>query len=165
MQVIFGAWHQNRGGILQVCTKSDYTEVTNIIWPLLPNFTQSNVHEENLVKYECDICEKSYNKEQSLKNHFLIAHDNSHRHKCTFCEKTFGLYFQLKSHINQIHSSQGKTQLCHICNKRFRCLSLLKTHISCVHKKEKINFCEDCGKWFGRKQDLNQHIKRNHKKI
>ena len=39
--VIFGAWHQNRGGILQVCTKSDYTELTNLIWPLLPNFTQS----------------------------------------------------------------------------------------------------------------------------
>ena len=39
--VIFWAWHQNRSGILQVHTNYDYTEITNTIWPLFQNFTQS----------------------------------------------------------------------------------------------------------------------------
>ena len=39
----FRAWHQNRSGILQGSTKYDYNEGLNLIWPLLPNFDQSNV--------------------------------------------------------------------------------------------------------------------------
>ena len=42
MHVIFWVWHQNRSGILQVSTKSDYTELINLIWPLFPNFNQSS---------------------------------------------------------------------------------------------------------------------------
>ena len=41
MHVIFWVWHQNRSGILQVSTKSDYTELRNLIWALFPNSTQS----------------------------------------------------------------------------------------------------------------------------
>ena len=39
--LIFGVWHLNRSGNLQVCTKSDYTEVKNFIWLLFLNFNQS----------------------------------------------------------------------------------------------------------------------------
>ena len=44
VHVIFWVWHQNRSGILQVSTKSDYTELINLIWPLFPNFIQSIVY-------------------------------------------------------------------------------------------------------------------------
>ena len=46
VHVIFWVWHQNRSGILQVSTKSDYTELRNLIWALFPNSTQSNLHQE-----------------------------------------------------------------------------------------------------------------------
>ena len=49
----FWAWHQNRSGILQGSTKYDYTELMNLIWPLLPNFDQSILLNSYTSREEC----------------------------------------------------------------------------------------------------------------
>ena len=51
VHVIFWVWHQNRSGILQVSTKSDYTELRNLIWALFPNSTQSINHFAKYAEY------------------------------------------------------------------------------------------------------------------
>ena len=80
VHVIFWAWHQNRSGILQVSTKSDYTELRKIIRQLFPNFTQSSVH----LKYFWYI---SLSTSSSILSIFVFCQNIITLYRITLCRK------------------------------------------------------------------------------
>ena len=87
--VIFWAWHQNRSGILQVDTKYDYTEITNCIWPLFTNFTQSIPYASGL----------------SFLNQMEWSVNNSTPESCLFFFLFFHIRWSGKSYIIFIFST------------------------------------------------------------
>ena len=50
--------------------------------------------------------------------------------------------------------------ICRTCAKGFASRSGLNRHIRTIHKFRELHACEDCGKTFGRKDNLSQHCTR-----
>ena len=58
----------------------------------------SATHKENVKKYMCPQCNKSFNIKSNLKTHILI-HTGEKLHKCTMCDFAANRVHHLKMHI------------------------------------------------------------------
>ena len=58
----------------------------------------SATHKENVKKYMCPQCNKSFNIKSNLKTHILI-HTGKKPHKCTLCDFAANRVHHLKMHI------------------------------------------------------------------
>ncbi|XP_071082965.1 zinc finger protein 595-like [Haliotis cracherodii] len=106
--------------------------------------------------YQCNLCEKSYNKVQTYKEHCL-KHDKSRqeRCKCNVCGKGFSKPFLLKIHME---SHNGfKPEQCGTCGKRFAQKSSLTRHMK-IHTQEKPYSCVVCDKKFNQFIHAKRHM-------
>ena len=55
---------------------------------------------------QCEICEKEFKSNSSLKNHFNIVHKLMEEHQCNICQSVFKLQRQLNSHVKIVHENK-----------------------------------------------------------
>ena len=61
------------------------------------------------VRYQCNLCEKSFTQPNNLRLHMRKAHDQGDRYQCDYCEKTFSQTATLKLHMERVHELDGKS--------------------------------------------------------
>ena len=89
-----------------------------------------------LLKWKCDLCDKSFSESGYLKKHINTIHKGQKVHKCESCNKSFSYAHHLKTHIHTIHKDH-KDHKCESCGKSFSQAGALKKHIHTVHESRK----------------------------
>jgi len=139
------------------------------------------------IHFPCEICHKKYTTKQALNYHVKNQHGTRKKEVCDYCAVEV---FNVKHHIKMKHSGPveksvpcqvetcdrlfrtkqeatihynaahlNKKEMCPLCGGWFK---NLYTHIHQIHQSEKKHVCEQCGKAFGKKNDLQVHKDRVH---
>ncbi|CAG9812521.1 unnamed protein product [Phaedon cochleariae] len=105
--------------------------------------------------FECDICQKSFKLKQQLHNHSKV-HDDAKPFVCEVCKKGFKLKQHFENH-SKTHSDERPFK-CNFCEKAFKFKQHLQMH-SRVHDDLRPFDCSFCGKAFKLKQQMQVHLK------
>uniref|UniRef100_A0ABD2XIT2 C2H2-type domain-containing protein n=1 Tax=Trichogramma kaykai TaxID=54128 RepID=A0ABD2XIT2_9HYME len=108
------------------------------------------------LSYNFNACEKTHNKEASLKRYFSKDHSKCRPIECHICHKLCD-WDTFKRHIMTVHN-YSKPYECEICHKSFSRKETLKRHTKIVHNRSKPFDCDICHKSFGLKHHLERHI-------
>lgn len=110
---------------------------------------------------KCDLCESTFTRLESLKNHIKTEHEVPVMLKC-FCGKEFNLRHKLTTHIKRTHNNM-RDHGCTVCEKRFFTPKELKVHTLKAHTPGYVDktehFCEICGKKYSSSKSLKTHTK------
>ena len=146
-------------------------------------------------KYECETCDKSFQTEQEMNDHFLKIHKKM---KCPECHRFFRSKIALDQHINLKHNENPdlefkvqcekcdkmvaksryqhhlfkkhgalKKEKCEYCELEFDDIKTLRVHFRTEHSDIPGNYkCQLCGKSFMAKERVTEHqIKVHNKKF
>lgn len=111
-------------------------------------------------KFECNICNKMYNSEQSVKKHRQDVHQSiKSMYNCIVCDNKFTLPFKLNSHLKRYHVAYENIE-CTLCSMSVLGPEKLKIHKRLYHlRKKEPSSCSNCGKVFYCKDSLIRHEK------
>ncbi|XP_067931610.1 uncharacterized protein [Watersipora subatra] len=125
--------------------------------------------EYSTMVHYCKECDFTTSLKQLLKLHISRTHREKQL-ECLDCGEKFGPLVDLKSHIKETGHRKGQhTNLykqmveCKICKKKLQ-LKNLKPHTELVHEKVKPFSCELCGKMFGTRFLVKEHME-SHKNL
>ena len=119
------------------------------------------VHNEVFKKYKCDLCDKIFVNNQSLRRHRDQVHEGiKPNHMCSFCGQVFSNAGYMKIHIENVH--EGIKYPCDQCDKICSTKMLLKRHVQKVHEKLANFICELCSKTFIEKFFFTRHMNEAH---
>lgn len=107
-----------------------------------------------MIDYVCDVCDKRFNSDFTLKRHKHSAHPKTTNIKC--CDKEFYLFSDYKKHQDSVHA---ESFVCLHCQKVLRSKKTLRVHIKTQHSAEdaKKFICTFCSKAFNFKVHLENH--------
>ena len=130
----------------------------------------------------CSECHKKV-RAKSYVGHYKKMHgsilpphiNGSEKHVCEFCSAEFQLQPNLKKHINKHHNNVKKPDkkiiICELCNTEFLRMSGYVSHYRTFHNclppeyQDRPKFyCDQCGKAYVSKLNLNNHVKYSHTK-
>ncbi|XP_030632419.1 zinc finger protein 546-like [Chanos chanos] len=104
--------------------------------------------------FQCTLCSDTFVKLESLRQHYLQAHDIKRDFPCSHCEKSFIEVSSLVKHL-RTHTGERPYQ-CSQCPKRFKLLTALEIHEK-THTGIKKFLCAECGKFFATVTELSRH--------
>ena len=122
----------------------------------LPYFMKIHINRahriEGVKPFKCDFCDKTFTRNSSMQKHIKRFHEENEEQKikCEFCDESISPAY-LKKHISNVHEEANKGT-CDLCGNEYK---FLKVHIQKFHKK--THQCENCGKRFSLKRDLQNH--------
>jgi hypothetical protein len=119
----------------------------------------SNTKKELSRKFDCKLCEKSYQTKKGLLRHNQNVHKDR-KLSCKICLTIFTNYGTMYHHIQRDH--QNIT--CPQCKKIFTSTSGLRKHVQSIHQRIRHE-CEECQKSFSERGSLNKHIESHHSNI
>jgi KRAB domain-containing zinc finger protein len=108
--------------------------------------------------FECKRCKKNFELKWRFDSHKCVK--ESERHFCSFCEKNLVSYYVLRKHMKNFHADKLKDDLfyCDFCDEKLY-KGKLKVHLeSSKCKNRKIFTCDHCGKEFGKKAKICEHL-------
>lgn len=114
---------------------------------------------------QCDQCGKQFIHHSSFTEHRL-AHANVRSKQCTIC----GIELRSSSHLTRhlrVHSGE-KPHACPTCGLRFAQRYNMMTHYGThqgIPRAYRGPKCGQCGKHFGRKSLLQQHVADEHEQV
>ena len=114
--------------------------------------------------FECDKCNKEFNRNGNLKRHIKAIHDKIKDFECDKCNKSFSQNGHLQQHIKLIHD-KIKDIHCNLCEYSCSANGTLQQHIKLVHDKIKDHKCNLCEYSCSANGALQYHIKAVHDKI
>ena len=119
--------------------------------------------------YHCDICDKGFASEDSLKGHLNVHKNLSVR--CELCDKVFKAPRYLREHTRKLHTDVGSKKelaektvekyICDHCNKTFNTKNSISYHIRSIHIqncKEELYKCDICLHTFKFKKVMLNHM-------
>ncbi|XP_044727341.1 zinc finger protein OZF-like [Chrysoperla carnea] len=86
--------------------------------------------------YSCDRCNKTFRREDHLRDHIKTVHLNQRKFQCKYCPQAFSRKKTLVHHERR-HTGE-KPHKCEVCDKRFIQITALKIH-SKTHTNSKEN--------------------------
>ena len=117
----------------------------------------ARTHQVDL-KYPCHVCDKKFNRLDSLTKHKNTKHappDQKQMYACTLCESSYLFYHSLERHM-RTHFQEGR-YACTLCNKSFTSETRLATHMT-FHTGI---ICAICNITFSKIGNLNKHMKKH----
>ncbi|XP_060075148.1 uncharacterized protein LOC132554841 [Ylistrum balloti] len=144
-------YHKDRTTACPVCEKC-FTGKGEMLYHL------KHVHSDAR-NYVCQICQKSYKTNSSLREHRKQHHEGreSWRHHCDYCSKIFNKRSQLIYHM-KVHTGD-KPFPCDHCGLTFSQKGNLYKHLQTVHIRKVEYRCELCGKGFYLKENYRLHMR------
>lgn len=110
--------------------------------------------------FKCELCPMVFNQKSNYTKHKLI-HLNQKPHKCTQCDNTFSQKSHLKTH-QLLHAAEDlKPYKCNHCNEGFSNNTCLIKHVQISHYGREMFKCEFCERIFVSKSGIKNHHK-NH---
>lgn len=151
------------------------------------NSTQEKSKQVKDKKFQCEICQKSFSRNDLLlrhkivhaikmeeemneqmqflsnKNGVILSHvqlKNEHTmYPCLKCDIAFQDEEALKRHMTKSHQEKQHFNIpCEVCGKKFSTLSHKKRHLRTTHFKDRHYRCPTCNKSFSRKEQFNHHM-------
>uniref|UniRef100_A0A336LW72 CSON006329 protein n=1 Tax=Culicoides sonorensis TaxID=179676 RepID=A0A336LW72_CULSO len=114
----------------------------------------TTVHSNNR-SFKCDLCDKSYKRQDSLNQHRLL-HENKRSFECEICGSCFNRKFSLTNHM-KIHNERTWFE-CEFCEEaKYLTMTNLKKHIITIHQGQRPFLCPWCGFGFRTKATLDKH--------
>lgn len=123
--------------------------------------------------FVCDKCSKTFPTARYLLQHQYTCSVKRESNKkkpgyetskkpCPYedCGHTSWNKITLENHINRVHLKVGisKDFVCQECGKSYNKKDQLQEHITVIHNNIKPHVCTECGKSFGRKTRLREHM-------
>ena len=109
-------------------------------------------------KKECDICEKLFKDDRSLKAHKNWVHTEAQNVTCDICQQSYRSSKRLKAHEREVHGENRKAEKCEFCEDSF---IKLKNHIATKHSQDNFQ-CDICQRSYGGIRNLKAHQKQVH---
>lgn len=112
--------------------------------------------------FKCEKCPKKFWKENNLNSH-LRTHEGLRPYPCNLCDKQYLKSSHLNMHIRVIHQDTNLEIQCDAegCDKVFRREQSFQYHKRLKHSEKTLDpqqwVCDECGKTFKCKWNLNQH--------
>ena len=131
--------------------------------------------------YVCDLCNRSFSTQQSLKRHRRSVHRQSAGICCQVCSQRFYRKDVLQRHLKMHRAtcptdatvdlpplppppppspapeSRGERPVCDLCAKKFASQKTLKRHRQTVHRQSGGFSCRVCDRRFYRRDNLRKH--------
>ena len=115
----------------------------------------------------CSYCLAQLRNKQYREQHEATVHQNMGKFKCDSCEKTYSNKNALSYHVSNKHNDKNKEEIpqCKLCESKFTTDESLCQHMETIHQGEgqkTIFECEKCGDNFSMKKSLTRHEKEKH---
>ncbi|XP_058462500.1 zinc finger protein 888-like [Malaya genurostris] len=136
-----------------------YCKICGLVFNSYYNaMSHAAVHKPNDLLLSCDVCSKSFHRDQDLKNHLLTVHGQVNaKYVCAFCEQEFQTKNGLKKHREMhLHSP------CHLCGstEAFKDYKQLVNHFRKKHDKQMYK-CRQCSTSFLGRREFEMHEKKH----
>ncbi|XP_005103940.1 zinc finger protein 543 isoform X2 [Aplysia californica] len=116
----------------------------------------ARIHARRSGALACEQCGLVVHSSAELAQHSATEH-SERKFTCNTCGKTFSAQHYLQLHTRT--HTMAKTYACSFCPKKFSFHALLVKHEDRVHKNQADIKCEQCGRTFKRRENLNRHMR------
>ncbi|XP_061727652.1 zinc finger protein 354A-like [Cydia pomonella] len=113
--------------------------------------------------FECQVCQKKFPKDRTLRQHIDVQHLGLRKHKCNVCGKVYARGATLGQHMRTAHEKRATrvTHVCDLCGKAFKVKRSLTEHLL-THQGLRPYQCTHCPATFSYNAALYNHTNAKH---